>query len=134
MFPCKLLSVPSSLSHPHLLPQKLSSWQVTFKVTQWLFSHSSLKSHAVEFVRRKTLLNYNKRSSPNLKSTTLKHSRKNEMAAGNSTLGIGSNRTAASGQHSSYRHLCDFLSQGHICGALWICQKIKKFIYTYRNV
>lgn len=40
------------------------------------------------------------------------------MAAGDSTLGPGSNIAAVSGQHSSYRRLCDFLSQGHICGAL----------------
>lgn len=40
------------------------------------------------------------------------------MAAGNSILGTGSNIAAVSGQHSSYRRLCDFLSQGHICGAL----------------
>lgn len=40
------------------------------------------------------------------------------MAAGNSTLDTGSNIAAVSGHYSSYRGLCDFLSQGHICGAL----------------
>lgn len=77
---CKPLSIPSSptpsppafSSSLSLLPEKLSSWQVTFKVTQWLLSHSSLKSYTVEFVRRKTtLLNCcNKKSSPDLKFAT----------------------------------------------------------------
>lgn len=47
------------------------------------------------------------------------------MAAGNSTLGTGSNIAAVSGQHSSYRRLCDFLSQGHICEAYESAARLK---------
>ena len=41
---CKPLSIPSCLSFSSSPPRE-SSWQVTFKATQWLFSHSSQWSH-----------------------------------------------------------------------------------------